>query len=53
MKNKIITENTRPPIPTKKFDWSAYREDYEPGKPIGHGETEKEALEDLIEIESL
>jgi hypothetical protein len=28
--NKIITSHDYPPIPTRDFDWSAFREDYEP-----------------------
>jgi hypothetical protein len=28
--------------------WTAFREDYEPGLPIGHGRTEDEAINDLL-----
>lgn len=53
---KIITSHDRPPIPTKAFDWSAVREGYcgcgECKFPIGHGETEQEAIADLLEQES-
>jgi len=42
---RIVTEFVYPPIP----DWSAVVEDYEPGKPMGWGRTEREAIEDLVE----
>lgn len=47
MKNKIITSHDHPPIPTGDYDWSAIREDYEPGDLIGTGRTEQEAINDL------
>jgi hypothetical protein len=37
------------PIPDRQFDWTAVDSDYEPGDPIGYGETEAEALADLAE----
>jgi hypothetical protein len=37
------------PIPDRQFDWTAVDADYEPGDPIGFGETEAEALADLAE----
>jgi hypothetical protein len=48
---KIITENIYPPIPLRQFDWSAVRDNYEPGQPIGYGRTEQEAIDDLKEQE--
>jgi len=50
MKN-IITQPIFPPIPIRKYDWSAYREGYEEGDLIGYGETKKEAIDDLLEQE--
>ena len=50
--SKIITSFDYPPIPIRKYDWSAIREDYDEGDLIGYGETEKEAIEDLIELEN-
>ena len=50
--NKIITTHERPPIPVRDYDWSAAREDYEPGDLIGYGKTEKHAIEDLLEQEN-
>ena len=47
MEEKIITSYDYPPIPIRKYDWSAIREDYEGGDPIGHGATEAEAIKDL------
>ena len=49
---KIITEYNPPPIPTIKYDWSAYRENYDLGDYIGYGSTEQEAIKNLIEQES-
>ena len=51
MDNKIITRHEYPPIPIRDYDWSAVRQDYEPGDPIGHGKTEQDAIEDLLEAE--
>lgn len=47
---RIVTDFIFPPIPTRAHDWSAVTEDYEPGDPIGYGETEAEAIEDLIDL---
>jgi len=44
---KIVTEYVNPPIPDRSFDWSATLDSYEPGDPIGRGETEAEAIADL------
>ena len=46
---KIITKFDYPPIPDRRFDWSAVTEDYDLGSPIGHGATKKEAEADLLE----
>jgi hypothetical protein len=35
----------------RHFDWQAVYESYEPGDPIGRGETEQEAIDDLLEAE--
>lgn len=48
---KIITSHDTPPIPTRKFDWSAWREGWDMGEYIGYGNTEQEAIDDLIEQE--
>jgi hypothetical protein len=53
MESKIITEYVRPPIPSRLCDWSAQREDYEPGDCIGYGPTEESAIQDLKEQEEL
>ena len=45
----IITEYVNPPIHNRGCDWSAVYEGYEPGDKIGRGETEEDAVEDLIE----
>ena len=48
---KIKTEFVYPPIPIRKFDWSAIDDDtYDgPGSPVGTGATEAEAIADLME----
>lgn len=51
MEKKIITEFVNPPIPWRGDDWSAVRDGYEPGNPIGRGKTETEAVTDLIASE--
>jgi len=46
---RIITRHEPPPIPDRNHDWTAMREDYEPGWGyIGHGKTEDEAINDLL-----
>jgi hypothetical protein len=47
---KIRTHNEFPPIPDRRFDWSAVDDNaYDgEGSPIGHGATEQEAIRDLI-----
>ena len=34
------------------WDWEAYRNGFEPGDPVGHGETERDAILDLLEREA-
>lgn len=46
---KVRTYYEFPPIPLRDFDWSAIEEDYEPGRPVGRGRTEQEAISDLNE----
>ncbi len=48
---KIRTEHVYPPIPDRRFDWSAVDDDiYDgPGCPIGSGPTEQAAVLDLAE----
>ena len=46
---KIITDHIYPPIPDRRWDWSAVTEDYEPGHPQGFGKTESEAIGDLLD----
>jgi len=48
---KIITTNERPPIPCRSKDWSASREDWDLGEPIGYGSTEEDAINDLRQQE--
>jgi hypothetical protein len=45
---KIITNFDYPPIPVRCCDWSAVTDNYEGGDPIGRGETEQEAIAELI-----
>lgn len=50
---QIITSYECPPIPTRDYDWSAAREDWDEGDCIGYGRTEQDAIDDLIEQEEL
>ena len=50
-KLKIVTRYDPPPIPVRRFDWTAVRDDYEAGYRIGYGHTEAEAINDLLELE--
>lgn len=46
----ISTEYIYPPIPDRRWDWSAVDDDtYEGGAPIGYGPTEEAAIADLME----
>lgn len=45
----ILTEFVRPPIPTRQFDYSAVTDQYEPGDPVGFGETEAKAKAELLD----
>jgi hypothetical protein len=38
-----------PPIPDRRWDYSATVDGYEPGDPVGHGATKDEAKFDLLE----
>lgn len=49
---KIITSYDYPPIPIRDYDWSAIREDYEPGDLVGTGRTEQDAIDDLVRQEN-
>ena len=44
----VITEYWAKPIPIRKCDWQAHLDDWEPGLPIGTGETEADAVYDLF-----
>jgi hypothetical protein len=46
---KIITSYDPPPIPLRRFDWSAYQDGWEPGEPFGRGPTKEAAIADLLE----
>lgn len=48
---KIKTIYDPPPIPFRNFDWCAYDDETysgEEGEPIGFGETEEDAIDDLL-----
>lgn len=52
LRMKIKTEFVYPPIPIRRFDWSAIDEDTyngDPTDPIGFGHTRAEAVQDLLE----
>lgn len=44
---RIITDNIRPPIPTRSHDWCAYYDGCEEDQEYGYGATEAEAIADL------
>lgn len=49
---KIVTDYAPPPIPDRRYDWSAYDDhtyDGSPGSVIGWGRTEAEAIADFKE----
>lgn len=53
---KIETNYWAKPIPDRRFDWSATYDNYEggdgynePAGPSGHGATEQEAIDDLLD----
>lgn len=51
---KIVTDFVYPPIPDRRFDWSAIDDHTYDGAedshcPIGHGATEQEAIDDLLD----
>lgn len=50
--HKIVIRQTRPPIPTRSFDWVAFRKGNEESGPFFWGKTEKEAVAELLEYES-
>ena len=45
---KIVTDHHVLPIPINHFNWSANREWWDEGEPIGYGVTEWDAIEDLL-----
>ena len=49
--SKILTEYDPKPIPLRRFDWVAAREDDEDGFHVGYGSTEAKAIADLLELE--
>jgi len=44
----VVTSHVFPPIPLRCHDWSAVRDGYDTGDPMGMGETESAAIADLI-----
>jgi len=49
---KIKTNYDCPPVPDRRFDWSAVRDGWDLGEPIGRGPTEAAAIADLLEQEA-
>lgn len=47
----IVTTHTFPPIPDRRWDWCAFREGHEEDLIQGWGETEAEAIADLVRLE--
>jgi hypothetical protein len=44
---RVITEHVFPAIPTRRWDWIAYLEEFDLGEPVGMGSTEEAAIADL------
>jgi hypothetical protein len=47
----IRTQHVFPPIPIRRYDWSACRDGNEEGGPYGWGRTKEDAIADLLETE--
>jgi hypothetical protein len=47
----IIAEYSPAPIPLSEYDWRATRYDYDDGDAVGYGETERDAINDLLDKE--
>lgn len=52
MTRKILTAYLNPPIPVRDQDWIAYFDGDIDGEIYAYGETEQEAINNLLEIES-
>lgn len=48
---KMITVNTFPPIPDRRYDWCAYWDGEEEETQYGWGRTKEEAIEDLRRLD--
>lgn len=46
----IVTDFVYPPIPSRNFDWVAYIDGQEEEGFYGYGETEREAVNELLEM---
>jgi hypothetical protein len=49
----IHTSHDTPPVPDRRFDWSAIHEDYDGASHFaatGYGKTEAEAIADLLDL---
>jgi hypothetical protein len=44
----ILTYNINPPVPSRRFDWTATLDDYDAGDAIGYGATEQAAIGELM-----
>lgn len=53
MSDRIVTRFVYPPIPLRQFDWTAVRDSYDEGDPVGQGATEQEAIDDLLAEEEM
>lgn len=52
MKDRIIkTNNVKPPIPIRDFDWVAWFDDIGEEWPVGIGPTREDAIASLLEVE--
>lgn len=51
MEREIVTSFVHPPIPTRAFDWCAYRDGQEELGGYGYGPTKEAAVADLLATE--
>lgn len=46
---KIVTDFWLKPAPDRSCDWAAHTENYDEGSPVEYGETERQAVESLLD----
>lgn len=49
---RVLVEHVNPPIPVRSHDYRATFDGYEPGDPMGWGETPDQAAANLREVDA-